>query len=70
MEDNKLTELRELLAEMREDIEDSSWMEEYPIIDEDGFADDCGCHVVRRADVYDWIDRLSAVLDPAAPPTK
>lgn len=70
MEDNKLAELRELLAEMREDIEDSSWMDEYPIIDEDGYPDDCGCHVVRRADVYDWIDKLAAVLDPAAPPPK
>lgn len=58
----KTTEIREILAKMREDLEESSWPEEYPIIDEDGERDDCCDWVVRKSDVLGWMRKIESAL--------
>ena len=60
---DKTVEIREILEKMREDLEESSWPEEYPIIDEeDGERDDCCSWVVRKVDVFDWMRRIEDAL--------
>lgn len=58
---SRIQEIIAILAEMREDLEEESWIDEFPIVDEYGEPDDCGVRVVRRKDVYDWMDKIERV---------